>query len=55
MPALTPMVQRARARGIPVITGMEVIAIQALEQFVLYTGVRPDPEQVRLATEYARS
>lgn len=55
MPSQTPMIQRARAQGKPVITGLEVIAIQALEQFVLYTGVRPDLEQVRLATEYARS
>jgi len=37
-----------------VITGLEVIALQALEQFVLYTGVRPTAEQVDAAVAYAR-
>jgi len=55
MPAETPLIQHARAQGIPVITGLEVIAIQALEQFVLYTGVRPTAEQLHLATQFARS
>ena len=54
LPALTPLVRRARARGIPVITGAEVIALQALEQFVLYTGVRPSDDQVRRAAEFSR-
>jgi shikimate dehydrogenase len=38
-----------------VITGAEVATIQALEQFVLYTGVRPTPEQVRAAEEFMRA
>ena len=38
-----------------VITGLEVIAIQALEQFVLYTGVRPTAEQFQAAVAFARS
>jgi len=54
MPALTPLIRRAQALGKPVITGLEVIALQALEQFVLYTGVRPTPEQVEAAVAYAR-
>ncbi|HYQ53494.1 MAG TPA: shikimate 5-dehydrogenase, partial [Pseudomonas sp.] len=54
MPALTPFIRRAQALGKPVITGLEVIALQALEQFVLYTGVRPTPEQVDAAVAYAR-
>jgi shikimate dehydrogenase len=37
LPALTPLVRRARAQGKQVITGAEVIALQAVEQFVLYT------------------
>lgn len=37
------------------ITGLEVIAIQALEQFVLYTGVRPTVEQFDAAVAFARS
>jgi shikimate dehydrogenase len=55
MPAQTPLIRRAQALGKPVITGLEVIALQALEQFVLYTGVRPTREQVDAAVAYARA
>ncbi|UMY63515.1 shikimate 5-dehydrogenase [Pseudomonas sp. LS.1a] len=54
MPESTPLIRRARALGKPVITGLEVIALQALEQFVLYTGVRPTQAQVKAAVAYAR-
>lgn len=55
VPALTPLVRRARAQGKQVITGAEVIALQAVEQFVLYTGVRPNDGQVRQASELSRA
>ncbi|WP_223430652.1 shikimate 5-dehydrogenase [Pseudomonas sp. GL-B-26] len=55
VPSETPLIVRARAEGKRVITGLEVIAIQALEQFVLYTGVRPTDEQFHKAVEFARS
>jgi shikimate dehydrogenase len=54
LPALTPLVRRARAQGKQLITGPEVIGLQALEQFVLYTGVRPSDDQVRRASEFSR-
>ncbi|WP_457967802.1 shikimate 5-dehydrogenase [Arthrobacter sp. D1-29] len=54
LPAETPLIQAARAAGKPVITGAEVATIQALEQFVLYTGIRPTDEQVRAAEEFMR-
>ena len=54
-PVETPLIIRGRAQGKRVITGLEVIAIQALEQFVLYTGVRPTPEQFQSAVAFARS
>lgn len=54
-PSRTPLVATAEAAGVPVITGAEVIALQAAEQFVLYTGVRPSDEQVRRASEYSRA
>jgi shikimate dehydrogenase len=54
LPALTPLVRRARAQGKQLITGAEVIGLQALEQFVLYTGVRPSDDQVRRASEFSR-
>jgi shikimate dehydrogenase len=55
IPSETPLIVRARAEGKHVITGLEVIAIQALEQFVLYTGVRPTAEQFQKAVAFARS
>ncbi|MEG3090299.1 shikimate 5-dehydrogenase [Sphingomonas sp. PB1R3] len=54
-PPETRFLAAARARGKRIITGTEVATIQALEQFILYTGVRPTAEQVREAADYARS
>ncbi|WP_313629749.1 shikimate 5-dehydrogenase [Pseudomonas sp.] len=54
IPAETPLIVHARSQGKQVITGLEVIAIQALEQFVLYTGVRPTQEQFEKAVAFAR-
>ncbi|ETO50377.1 hypothetical protein L328_0122705 [Yersinia pestis 24H] len=36
------------------ITGAEVFAIQAVEQFVLYTGIRPSQALFEQAAAYAR-
>lgn len=55
LPPDTPLVRLARSLGIRTLTGDEVIARQAAEQFALYTGVRPTPEQVARAEEYASS
>ncbi len=55
VPVETPLVARARASGIPVVTGAQIMALQAAEQFVLYTGVRPSPDQIARATAYSRS
>jgi shikimate dehydrogenase len=54
LPPETPLIRYARTQGKPVITGAEVIALQAAEQFILYTGVRPTGEQIRRASAYAR-
>jgi shikimate dehydrogenase len=53
LPVETPFVQRARAGHKRVITGGEVIALQAVGQFVLYTGVTPSSEQLDAARRYA--
>lgn len=45
----------ARAAGKQVITGAEVIALQAAEQFERYTGVRPTAEQVAAASAFSRA
>lgn len=55
MPSETPLIKAARTAGKRVITGAEVIAIQAEEQFVLYTGLRPSRELVREASEFSRT
>ncbi|MFB0935273.1 MAG: shikimate 5-dehydrogenase [Propionivibrio sp.] len=54
MPPETPLIRAARERDKPVISGAEVFAIQAVEQFVLYTGVRPDDALFRRAAAFAR-
>ncbi|MEV0948229.1 shikimate 5-dehydrogenase [Rhodococcus sp. NPDC049939] len=54
VPAATPLIRAAAERRKIIITGAEVVALQAAEQFVLYTGVRPTPEEVRRASEYSR-
>lgn len=53
-PAETPFIQAGRRFGKQLITGDQVAAIQALEQFVLYTGVRPSDEQYQRAAAFAR-
>lgn len=55
LPVETPFVRRARELDLPVITGAEVIALQAAEQFTLYTGVRPSEDLVQRASEYSRA
>ena len=54
LPAETPFLSAARAAGKRVVTGAEVATLQALEQFVLYTGVRPDQSDVEDAAAFAR-
>lgn len=52
-PADTPFLKAAQAAGKAIISGAEVIVLQAIEQFVLYTGVRPSPGQIRAAATLA--
>ncbi|MEZ0358398.1 shikimate 5-dehydrogenase [Mycobacterium sp. SA01] len=54
VPSETPLIAAARAAGKQVITGGEVIALQAAEQFERYTGVRPTPQQVAEASAFSR-
>jgi len=37
------------------VTGAEVIALQAAEQFERYTGVRPTAEQIASASKFSRT
>jgi shikimate dehydrogenase len=54
-PAETPLVRAARAARRRVVTGAEILALQASVQFVLYTGVRPTADQIARATAFARA
>lgn len=55
LPSGTPQVTAARTAGKHVITGAEVIALQAAEQFERYTGVRPTAELVAEASAISRA
>nr|WP_314418752.1 shikimate 5-dehydrogenase [uncultured Erwinia sp.] len=54
LPEITPLVRYAREKDKTVITGAAVFAIQAVEQFALYTGIRPDDALFREAAAYSR-
>lgn len=54
MPIETPLVLSAIAAGKEVITGIEIMALQAAIQFELYTGMKPTEDQVRRASEFSR-
>ena len=47
--------RRRPRRGQQVITGAEVIALQAAEQFERYTGVRPTEQQIAAASAISRA
>ncbi len=55
LPPETPLIRSAAKLGKKTISGAEVIALQAVEQFVLYTGVRPEPQLVKKAAAFASS
>jgi shikimate dehydrogenase len=54
VPAQTPLIRLASSLGKDVITGAEVIRLQAVEQFVLYTGVRPTDDEAERAATFSR-
>lgn len=54
-PVNTPLIQAAQRLGVPSLNGGQVIALQAAEQFALYTGITPDQELVDAAEAYAQS
>lgn len=52
-PAQTPFIRAAQDAGKTIISGAEVIVLQAIEQFVLYTGIRPDGDTIAQAAAFA--
>ncbi len=54
-PPETQFIQQARAASKKVITGHQIVSRQAVEQFILYTGVTPPPDLIDRAAAFARS
>lgn len=54
-PSETPLIAHGRAAGKALITGAEVIALQAARQFERYTGVALTADQVARASEFSRA
>jgi len=55
IPAETPFIRYAQAQGKQTISGAEVIVLQAVEQFELYTHQRPSDELIAEAAAFART
>ena len=55
IPLETSFLAQAQAAGKRMINGGEVAALQALEQFVLYTGITPAEVQINAAVSFARA
>lgn len=53
-PAETPLIRAAREAGRSVITGADVIALQAARQFARYTGVELTRDQIERASAFSR-
>lgn len=52
IPIETPLLKKAKSLDKQIISGADVAVIQSLEQFVLYTGVRPSLEDIEEAQLY---
>lgn len=55
VPADTLLIQTARVSRVPFVQGTDVMTLQAVEQFVMYTGIRPSAELIARASEFSRS
>ncbi len=54
LPSETPTIRAARALGKRIVTGAEIQTVQAVEQFILYTGQTPTDEQIAAAAAFAQ-
>lgn len=55
LPIETPLIKKARELNKQIICGADVMIIQAVEQFVLYTGIRPSEKLIEQAANFART
>lgn len=54
LPVETPLIKYAKRANKKIISGADVAVLQALEQFILYTGITPNEQLVLQAAEFAR-
>ena len=54
LPVETPLIKYANNLNKKIISGADVAVLQAVEQFILYTGVTPSEELIQQAGEFAR-
>ena len=50
----TPLIKYGKKLNKTIISGADVAILQAVEQFILYTGVIPSDELIKQAGEFAR-
>ena len=55
VPADTPLIRLAESSNVRTVSGTQIMTLQAVEQFKLYTGVTPGAELVEAAALYSRS
>ncbi|OOF67920.1 shikimate 5-dehydrogenase [Rodentibacter caecimuris] len=55
LPVKTPLINYAQSIGKQTISGAEVIVLQAVEQFELYTGKRPNEALIAEAADFANN
>lgn len=53
LPSETPLTRLAEQLGKICITGDRILVLQGLQQFILYTGITPGPDQVAEAARFA--
>ncbi|RKS85873.1 shikimate dehydrogenase [Orbus hercynius] len=53
MPVCTPLINEAKRHNLMTISGREVMILQAVEQFILYTGQTPTDAQISIAADLA--
>ena len=54
IPADTPLIRFAETANVRTVRGTQIMTLQAVEQFKLYTGVTPDAELVEAAATFSR-
>lgn len=53
IPVITPLINEANRQNKATISGKEVMILQAVEQFILYTGKIPTTQQIEVAAKIA--